>query len=111
MRPGEGRQAGVTLVPTFFLRESPGRELPRSERRGQPGGADAAVAGWLTDLEKMVVRVEQIEGLKVVEFHDEIENDTWTSYITIPRADVHQVNLKMVPVDRRGSGGSELLTL
>src|SRR5580693_2151818 len=39
-------------------------------------------------LETMAVRVEQIEGLRVVEFRDEIENDTWTSYITIPRADV-----------------------
>jgi hypothetical protein len=48
----------------------------------------ASVAGLLTDLEKMAVRVEQIEGVRVVEFHDEIENDTWTSYIAIPRTDV-----------------------
>ncbi|HYT68696.1 MAG TPA: hypothetical protein VEL51_19880 [Vicinamibacterales bacterium] len=34
------------------------------------------------------MRVEQIEGLRVVEFHDEIEDDTWTSYVTIPRPDV-----------------------
>jgi hypothetical protein len=48
----------------------------------------ASLPGLLADLEKIAVKVEQIEGLRVLEFHDEIENATWSSYITIPRADV-----------------------
>jgi hypothetical protein len=48
----------------------------------------ASMSRWLTGLETSAVSVEQIEGLKVVEFHDEMENDTWTSYVTIPRPDV-----------------------
>jgi hypothetical protein len=48
----------------------------------------ASMSRSLKGLETSAVSVEQIEGLKVVEFHDEMEDDTWTSYVTIPRPDV-----------------------
>jgi hypothetical protein len=48
----------------------------------------AAMARVLRGLETSAVQVEQIEGLRVVEFHDEMETDTWTTYVTIPRPDV-----------------------
>lgn len=41
-----------------------------------------------TDLEKSALKVEEIEGVKVVEFRDRLESDVWASYISIPRADV-----------------------
>ena len=49
---------------------------------------DGAGAALLADLEKIALKIEQLEGLKVVEFRDEIESDTWASYITMPRSDV-----------------------
>jgi hypothetical protein len=42
----------------------------------------------MADLQKTALRVDQFEGLTIVEFRDKLEDDTWASYIAIPRADV-----------------------
>lgn len=42
----------------------------------------------MTDLEQTALSVERIEGFKVLGFRDKVEDDIWSSYITIPRPDV-----------------------
>jgi hypothetical protein len=42
----------------------------------------------MADLGKRALKVDQFDGLEILEFRDRLENDIWTSCITIPRADV-----------------------
>ena len=48
----------------------------------------SAGSGLMADLAKAALKVEEMDGVKVVEFRDRLENDVWASYIAIPRADV-----------------------
>jgi hypothetical protein len=61
----------------------------------------------ITDLGKIALKVDEIEGVRVAEFHDTLESDVWTAYITIPRADVLVVAWNRVYLDqllrRRGA--------
>jgi hypothetical protein len=54
----------------------------------------------MTDLGKIALKVDEIEGLTVAEFHDTLESDVWTSYITIPRSDVLVVAWNRVYLDQ-----------
>jgi hypothetical protein len=49
---------------------------------------DAGGNALMTDLERTALSVERIEGFKVLEFRDKVEDDILSSYITIPRPDV-----------------------
>jgi len=42
----------------------------------------------MADLVKRALRVDHFDGLGSVEFRDKLEADTWTSYITMPSADL-----------------------
>jgi hypothetical protein len=42
----------------------------------------------MADLGKRAVKVDQFDGLQLLEFRDKLESDTWTFWITIPRTDV-----------------------
>ena len=63
------------------LYQEVGAELP-----AKPLGE--AANRLMADLQKTALHVDQLDGLKVVEFRDKLESDTWASYIAIPRADV-----------------------
>jgi hypothetical protein len=48
----------------------------------------ASRAGLMAALDRKAVSREQIGKVKVVEFRDEIEDDTWSTFIAVPRSDV-----------------------
>lgn len=48
----------------------------------------AAGTALMADLAKIALKVEQIDGVEVVEFRDQLESDVWASFIAMPRADL-----------------------
>ena len=42
----------------------------------------------MADLQQSALKADQFDGLSVLEFRDKLEQDVWTSYVTMPRADV-----------------------
>jgi hypothetical protein len=42
----------------------------------------------MADLAKSGLRVDRVDGVEIVEFRDRLENDTWTSLITMPSSDL-----------------------
>jgi hypothetical protein len=42
----------------------------------------------MADLGRRALKVDHFDGLAVMEFRDKLENDVWTSCITMPRADL-----------------------
>ena len=66
---GEMRYEGATL----YLFEKP---------------LGATANALMTELKKTALSVEQIQNVTVVAFRDRLENDTWNSFIALPRPDV-----------------------
>jgi hypothetical protein len=65
-------------------------EMPHDGARIYIFGESMGPAGnaLMADLLRAAAKVEEVEGLRVAVFRDRLENDVWTTYVTVPRPDL-----------------------